>query len=192
MVELAKRGSTDVLALLAVKSDFSIAHKRSVFKLLFGVGDDHRDFASDYTERNIHLADIISALIDAGYQGKRILQAIKEFPPAISVKAVLSHLILKRKHSLFRHFFSHDPVDFDVVYLKLALENDAFASLFMLVHAFPMEFTECLDQLTESVLTSLRRSVRFYELKLFFLVRMLHLLTYRQTEEALLSIKDRV
>ena len=79
-----------------------------------------------------------------------------------------------------------------MLYVKLALENDAFDSLFLIYHAYPLEFTAQLKKLTECVLTSLQRSVRFYELKLFFLMKMLHHFSHRQSENALLTITDNV
>ena len=109
---------------------------------------DIKEFASDYTERNIHLADIISALLDAGLSGKQIRMALKAFPPATSDKAVISHLLLKRKHSLFRKYFATGEVYFDVLYVKLALENDSFDSLFMIYNAYPLELTAHLNKLT--------------------------------------------
>ena len=174
------------------KSDFGIARKTKVFKNLFGIVDDVRQFAFDYTDSNIHLGDIISAMLDAGYSGKHIRITLKEFPPAGTIKAVLAHLLLKKKHSLFRKFFKDGEVSFYVLYVKLAIENDAFDSLFIIYDAYPMQFTAHLKNLRASLLTSLSRSPRFYELKLYFLMKMLRHFTYQQSEEALITITNMV
>ena len=192
LVQLAKQDQTDILAQLVAKSDFEIARKTKVFKNLFSIVDDVRQFAYDYTNTNIHLADIISAMLDAGYSGKKTRIALKKFPRAGTIKAVLAHLILKQKHSLFRKFFKAGEVPFDVLYVKLALENDAFDSLFIIYHAFPTQFTAHLKNLRDSMLTSLSRSPRFYELKLYFLMKMLRHFTYQQCEEALITITNMV
>ena len=178
MVALAKAGHTDILAQLVEKEEFTIVRKQKVFAHLFAVVDDIQEFAPGYTERNIHVADVISAMLDAGYSGKQIRAARKEWQLWGSLKAVLAHLIMKRKHSLFREIFRAEEVAFDVLYVKLALESDAMDTVFLIYHAYPLQFTAQLQDLPPSVLIALSRSPRFYVMKLFFLVKMLRHFSY--------------
>ena len=76
-------------------------------------------------------------------------------------------------------------MEFDALYVKLALENDAFDSLFIIYQEYPIQFTALLKDLSTSMLTSLSRSPRFYEMKFYFLMKILRHFTYQESEETL-------
>jgi len=142
-------------------------------------------------ERATHI-DLLNVLVDKNRPDDECAAVLAKLADREALTKMVGLLVVKSRFSLVDRVISERLVEFDPRFVQIAIEQDAFDSVFLLRDTFPRAFVKSEREFIPSVFISFTNSNTCWLAKCTLFKSVIDHISYRKAEEFLFTLANRI
>ena len=147
------------------------------------------------SKSSVRYIDFISAKIDEELPTDVILETAEKITDPAEKEAVLCLFIVRKAYKLFKYYYrflSRRGIEFNIHYINMAIEYDAFDILAVLKKTYPEEFERNQMHFIPSLIKTFDNSCGFLQQKIEILRTLIKFMTFFQAQSLLQTVKNKI